>query len=802
MNANDLSSEIPLSEDENISGFSGYIIRNYNNIGNISVIAFLLTYLYLTVITFKYLFDLSYLYSLIASLIFLTISAIVIAILSEYVSDTFAGFTIIFYPIIPLGITIHYFFDLSYLISYIISIILGVTVFVFYILITDWFDQKTSKFEFCKRTLEGLELELLGKETWNLDVKDALVGKAVLKSEEDSVKKKVLILLKKFISLRSIEDITYAKPELTNLIDSSLKDKNIIIGFAQLGKISSIIEKSEESLSSTDKLSNLSKTLPLLDEILNFAEVNFDGLIQDSFICIIESWKKAIYNAMENVQGRAIIKADLITKKVKHENTITSILEIKNLGDTVTENVKVKLLPSSDYSNVIPKFVVLKTIDSGEASQVEFQIEPIKKAGCKLSFQIMYDDIQSQGKIYELTENIEFFGISKQFIKIFPNPYIVGGPLKTDEMFYGRKDILSFIKDNLIGKYQNNAIILHGQRRTGKTSILYHLQEKLGDDYITVLLDMHDMQENNLNGFLYWMSDNIFETLDKRDIKLKEPEKLDFKDNPTNQFKNYIKKIEENLHDKHLVLMFDEFEALEKLENSVRKETNSSAFDYLRHYMQHYDKLDFIFVGTHKLDELTSDYFSILFGTGKFKKITFLAQSDVKELITEPVKEYNLEYDNASIQKIFEISAGHPFFTQMICHELIEYHNEKKVNYITVNHVNDVLERVIEGGEGHFKFIWDKVCESQREKLVLSSIAKIRESSQHMLLKDINELFRKHNILAEKDEIKKVLDELVKKDILEKVEHERDRYNIKIDLIRLWVNKYKNFFDIIDRIGW
>lgn len=802
--ANDPSIEKAVSEDETISGLSGYLIKNYENISNITFIAFVLAHVFLWIIPIHYLFNLSYIFSLIASIVFFLIYLIIILKLMDYIGEFFTGFSIIFFPIISLGLTIHYFFDLSYLISYIISIISIVVIFVLYVLIDDWFDKKRLEFEFCKRTLEDLEKELLYKEIphKSLDVKDALVGRAVLKSEEDSVKKKVLTLLKEFISLRSIEDITYAKPELTNLIDSSLKDKNIIIGFTQLGKISSIIEKSEESLSSTDKLANLSKTLPILDETLNFTEAHLDGLIKNSFICIIESWKKATYNAMENVQGRAIIKADLITKKVKHENTIASILEIKNLGDTVTENVKVKLLPSSDYSNVRPRTIVLKTIDSGEVSQVEFQIDPIKNEGCKLSFQIEYDDIQGKGKIYEFTEEIEFFGISKEFVKIFPIPYIVGGPLKTDEMFYGRKDVLSFIRENLIGKYQNNAIILHGQRRTGKTSILYRLQETLGYDYITVLLDMHDMQVNNLNGFLYWISDNIFDTLNKRSIKVKEPAEFEFKHNPTNQFKNYIKDVEENLHDKHLVLMFDEFEALEKLENSVRKETNSSVFEYLRHYMQHHEKLDFIFVGTHKLDELTSDYYSILFGAGKFRKITFLAQSDVEKLITEPVKEFNLEYDDASIQKIFEISAGHPFFTQLICHELVEYHNEKKLNYISINHVDDVLEKVIEGGEAHFKFIWDNLCESQREKLVLSSIAKIRESSQNVLLKDINELFRKYNLIAERNEIRKVLDKLVKKDILEKVEHERDRYFIKIDLMRLWVNKYRNFSDIIDRIEW
>jgi hypothetical protein len=39
----------------------------------------------------------------------------------------------------------------------------------------------------------------------------------------------------------------------------------------------------------------------------------------------------------------------------------------------------------------------------------------------------------------------------------------------------GRSDVFTFIRENLLGVHQNNVIILHGQRRTGKTSVLYRL---------------------------------------------------------------------------------------------------------------------------------------------------------------------------------------------------------------------------------------------------------------------------------------------------------------------------------------
>lgn len=812
--AGNSSSEEYKSEVKTISGITGYLIRNSDVILGISrgtSIALIIGSIFLLGVTIHYLSDLSYLFSFIGS----TALFIVLFVLFVLYLDTHKTLSLVFLliillsPFFTLGITISYFFDFSYSSSFIISLSLIAAVFVTFFVIYDGI-AKIAEFDIKKRTLSDLERELSSKGVFSkMDFRDALVGREVLKSEEASVREKVLKLLKEFITFRSVKNITYAKSELTDFLDSKeLKDETVISGFTQLKKISSILEKSEESLSSTDKLANLTKALSLLEENENFAKEILDGLIRDSFICITDSWKQAVFHESESVRGRAVIKAELKTKKVKYDDPIVATLEIKNIGDSVAENIRVRLLSSSDYTNIKTKLIEQEKIDSEEVSQVEFQITPRKKEGCTLSFQVEYDDIHSERKIYELTEKMEFFDVSKEFNEIFLNPYIVGGPLQMPEMFYGRKDVLSFIKENLVGMYQDNAIILHGQRRTGKTSVLYRLQETLGDDYITVLLDMHEMQEKDMRGFLYWMLVCICDSMNEKGIKVNEPEESDFKINPIIHFRKYIKEIEENLQDKHLLLMFDEFEELEILESIVKKETNASVFEYLRHLMQHHKQLDFIFSGTHKLDELTSDYYSILFGAGRFKKITFLKKHDAKKLIAEPVEKFNVEYDAASIEKIFEITAGHPYFTQLICQELVNYHNHEKVNYITTKHVNEVLEEVIEGGEAQLLFIWDKECESQRERLVLSAIARIlgekleKESNPSVLINDLNELFRKHNIIAERCEIKKILDKMLKRDILKKVEREKDKYIFRVDLIRLWISKHRYFDDIIDRIGW
>lgn len=55
------------------------------------------------------------------------------------------------------------------------------------------------------------------------------------------------------------------------------------------------------------------------------------------------------------------------------------------------------------------------------------------------------------------------------------NPYVSGEPVVTQEMFFGRHDILARIVDTL----HENSIMIHGERRIGKTSLLLHLADHL-----------------------------------------------------------------------------------------------------------------------------------------------------------------------------------------------------------------------------------------------------------------------------------------------------------------------------------
>ena len=84
------------------------------------------------------------------------------------------------------------------------------------------------------------------------------------------------------------------------------------------------------------------------------------------------------------------------------------------------------------------------------------------------------------------------------------NPYIAGSPITGTEMFYGHADT-SLIKRNLTGLHRDTPIVLYGQRRTGKTSVLYQLHRHLDPRYRCTFIDLHGLSLNGMgNLFLGW----------------------------------------------------------------------------------------------------------------------------------------------------------------------------------------------------------------------------------------------------------------------------------------------------------
>ena len=117
------------------------------------------------------------------------------------------------------------------------------------------------------------------------------------------------------------------------------------------------------------------------------------------------------------------------------------------------------------------------------------------------------------------------------------NPYIAGNPVTGEAMFFGRQDVFEFVQANLIGRHQDNILVLHGQRRTGKTSVLYQMGRFIDPSYIPILVDIQGMTLEGMSGFLWELAYTIQRALRRpHGIRLPRPNRQEYEQDPRHQF--------------------------------------------------------------------------------------------------------------------------------------------------------------------------------------------------------------------------------------------------------------------------
>jgi len=330
-------------------------------------------------------------------------------------------------------------------------------------------------------------------------------------------------------------------------------------------------------------------------------------------------------------------------------------------------------------------------------------------------------------------------------------------------------------------------LVLIGQRRTGKTSMLKQLPLKLDKRYITVYIDGQQLGiDKGMANLFYQLSRMISAALAGADIKVRPPERTEFEPAPSQVFEDdFLAEVDEALGDNRLLLAFDEFE---EIETRVREENlDPTIFPFLRHLMQHSRKLAFVFVGTHKLEELSTDYWSIFFNIAHHHEIRFLDDESARRLIREPVAEYGLVYDDLAVNRILEITASHPYFVQLMCHSLVNYANTNRRSYITAEDLRTVVEDTIDLGEAHFRWLWEEA--SNKEQLVLAALTQLLRDMPMVTSSAISSELSARQVSMDPGEISYILGRLAQRDIVQEIPDQTVRYRFRLEIVGMWIRR-------------
>ncbi len=364
------------------------------------------------------------------------------------------------------------------------------------------------------------------------------------------------------------------------------------------------------------------------------------------------------------------------------------------------------------------------------------------------------------------------------------NPYIAGDPVgdeDTDEdTFVGRTDVLQAVLD-VVSNPTANAIVLYGQRRIGKTSVLQRLLVELPTEgvYHPILFDLHNKAQWTLGQVLQELAQAISDKLGQPVHNLNM--------NSEKVFRQWLSELLNNLQgdDPSLVLLLDEFDVLA---NPDSEKAAMIFFPYLRELLStHINRFNCVFVMGRKVDDLSNIALD-LFKDKEAQQISLLDQKNTVKLIRLSEKNSTLNWSKEAINKIWQLTSGHPYLTQHLCMRVwnrLCYQNPAQQPTATLQDVETVIPDTLEASSNILEWLWNALPPAER--IVASAIAKAH--TEVITKTQLDQLLNENGvrqIVRELHEAPKLLKEwdLIKEPVAES-------YCFQVELLRHWVEEYK-----------
>ncbi|RMG61454.1 MAG: hypothetical protein D6715_13650, partial [Calditrichaeota bacterium] len=378
------------------------------------------------------------------------------------------------------------------------------------------------------------------------------------------------------------------------------------------------------------------------------------------------------------------------------------------------------------------------------------------------------------------------------------NPYIVGNPIKTKRMFYGRQDDFEFIRRKLESGVKSYIIVFCGERRSGKTSILFQiLNGQLGEDFLPILIDMQTMAGlKNEAEFFEKVALEIERSLPENAFRAAQYNFHSPQASPFKVFDQLLGALQQSFPEKTILFLFDEYELIEaKIQEGT---LNPNLITYLGGVLESDRKISFLFTGSNRLEERRLEYWKILLSKSLYRNVSYLSRADTFRLITEPVSD-RVSYDEAVLDMIYRLTAGQPFYTQVVCQNLVDYLNEVERTHVTPADLERVLEEILENPLPQMIYYWNSLPNNR--KLILSLMAEILDDPEAWTTGgEIQKTSRREEfgLNLNVKTITATLEALFYSRMLRKQDA---RYNFQMDLFRLWIKRDHSFWQVMKEIS-
>lgn len=319
---------------------------------------------------------------------------------------------------------------------------------------------------------------------------------------------------------------------------------------------------------------------------------------------------------------------------------------------------------------------------------------------------------------------------------VFP----AGKPVK-DDCFVGRKELLSEL-NSILGIGQS--VVLIAPRRYGKTSVALELLRNLRKSgYFVAEIDMFDVTDKR------HLAGKIIESclknnpvpIDKYWQKLKNGtlsvlSMLKFK--PSDEEMEMVLQLgmpsvdEDKLldnaldfpekfclrHKKKMIMFMDELQEVIKI-------GGDQLLKKMRAKFQRHQSVTYLFAGSQEslMTELFQFKQHAFYRFGRLFEIGNIARKDFAPYISSAFAREEIKIDSGYMDIILDITAGHPYYTQLLCQMMYIGCLKRQKRNIDKTDIIVAEDNVVEHEQALFDEVWKEIGEKKYSRHIISLIA-------------------------------------------------------------------------------
>jgi type I restriction enzyme M protein len=400
------------------------------------------------------------------------------------------------------------------------------------------------------------------------------------------------------------------------------------------------------------------------------------------------------------------------------------------------------------------------------------------------------------------------------------SPYVCNDPVgpERNDVFFGREELLDQIRRQIVES--GNVVLLEGNRRSGKSSILKHLEgpnaipgwmgiccsfqgavgsqkgagvptvEVFREISVSVAKSLHMLGgETPLPGGTVLLPGKPGIIRACREGIHESSAFSDFRD----YAEAALKKLSE--HGLGLLLMLDEFDKLQEgIDSGV---TSPQVPENIRFMIQTYPRFTAILTGLGRLRRWREEYWSALYGLGMSFRITSLSDDAARRLVTEPVRG-RLIYSREAVERTISLAARQPYLIQNLCTRIFDMAARLKTRSVTLDLVEKAGDVLVEDNE-HFPELW-RSAKSDRRRFLLALCHRESDNPDPLRLGMIQEKLSGHGIEVDDETLITDLEFLRELELVNLVnDSSGGQYALTIPLMGMWIAKHQDFSAVRSR---